>query len=97
MNDPQKKIADSDLTPLARAFLWVERPAAVQRAILILAALCAVLFVLDFIVHRHAYAPNEGTPGFYAITGFLAFSFIVLGSTALRWVIGRREEHRLCW
>lgn len=78
---------------LVRAVQWVESPAAVRRALVILIGFCAVLFVVDFVVHRHAYAPNEDTPGFYALTGFLAFSFIVLGATALRWLIARPEDY----
>jgi len=91
--DSHKEVSDDELTPLARAFLWVESAASVQKAIYALIGLCALLFVLDFIIHRHAYAPYEGTPGFYALTGFLAFSFIILGATALRWVIARREDY----
>jgi len=87
------EIPENQLTPLARAFLWVEEPKKVRLAIILLAALCAVLFVLDFIIHRHSYAPFEHIPGFYAVTGFIAFSFVVLASTALRWVIGRREDY----
>jgi hypothetical protein len=94
MNKPaQNKPADAQLTPLARALLWVESPAAVRRALLLLIGFCAVLFVVDFVVHRHAYAPNEDTPGFYALTGFLAFCFIVLGATALRWLVARPEDY----
>ncbi len=92
-NESPSDVPNDQLTPLARAFLWVESPAKVKLAIWVLAGLCAVLFLLDFIVHRHAYAPNEGTPGFYALTGFLAFSFIVLGSGALRWFIARPENY----
>ena len=92
-NDISKEVPEDSLSPLARAFLWVESESKLNLAIYILAGLCAFLFVLDFIVHRHSYAPKEGTPGFYALTGFLAFSFIVLGSGALRWFIARAENY----
>jgi len=62
-NDLSKKVADDSLTPLARAFLWVESESKLKLAMVILAGLCAVLFVLDFVVHRHSYAPNEGSSG----------------------------------
>ena len=91
-NDSQNKVSDDSLTPLAKRFLWVESADKVRLATFILGGLCAVLFILDFVAHRHAYAPNEDTPGFYALTGFLAFSFIVLGATALRWLIARPED-----
>ena len=92
-NDSQKQVSDDSLTPLAKRFLWVESADKVRLAIYILAGLCAVLFILDFVVHRHAYAPNENTPGFYALTGFLAFSFIVLGAGLLRKLIAKPENY----
>jgi len=91
--DSHNDIPDSSLSPLAQRFLWVESPAAVRRAVLILAALCALLFVADFIIHRHSYAPYEHVPGFYALTGFLAFSFVIFTATALRWIIRRNETY----
>ncbi len=89
----QNNPTNAQLTPLARAFSWTESSTVVQRVIYGVAALSALLFVLDFLIHRHAYAPYEGTPGFYALTGFLAFSFIVLGASALRWLIARPENY----
>lgn len=65
----------------------------VRLAMFILVGVCALLFLIDFIVHRHAYAPKEGTPGFYAIVGFLTFSFVALLATALRWVVSRSENY----
>ena len=60
-------------------------------AIKILAGLCAFLFLLDFIIHRHTYVPGEGVWGFYAFTGFIAFTLIVLGAKQLRsWIL--RDE-----
>jgi len=90
--DTRNDVPDEALTPLGRWFLWVESAAAVKRAIYGLGALCAVLFVLDFLVHRHSYAPYEHVPGFYALVGFLGFSFVVLASGALRWFIRRGED-----
>jgi len=52
-----------------------------------------LLFLLDFIIHRHAYAPGEGLPGFYAVVGFVAFTLIVLGATQLRRLILRNENY----
>ena len=77
---------------IAAAFAWVESPTAVNMAIKILAGLCVLLFLLDFIIHRHTYAPGEGMWGFYAFTGFIAFTLIVLGAKLLRsWIL--RDEN----
>jgi len=77
---------------IAAAFKWVESPTAVNMAIKILAGVCILLFLLDFIVHRHSYVPGEGMWGFYAFTGFIAFTLIVLGAKRLRsWIL--RDEN----
>ena len=96
MSDKPSKQADNEndtFSELAKRFLWADSPDAVQRLIKGLGILCAVLFVLDFIIHRHAYAPGEGTPGFYAVVGFGAFTVIVLGATQLRRLILRNENY----
>lgn len=84
---------ENDLPDLARRFLWADSSDAVERVILGLGILCAVLFLLDFIIHRHAYAPGESLPGFYAIVGFVAFTLIVLGAKQLRRLILRNENY----
>jgi len=80
-------------SPLAKRFLWAESSSAVERVIFWLGILCVVLFVLDFIVHRHTYAPGEGFPGYYAFVGFIAFTLIVLGAKQLRRLILRNENY----
>jgi len=96
-DDVVKKGADTeqayDFTPLARRFLWAESMPSVERVIFYLSCLCVVLFILDFIVHRHSYAPGEGIPGFYAVVGFVAFTLIVLGAKQLRRLILRNEQY----
>ena len=39
---------------------------------------CVILFVLDFILHRHTYLDWEKIPGFYALYGFGACVLLVL-------------------
>ena len=82
-----------NLSPLAKRFLWADSKSSVGRVMFWLAMLCVFLFVLDFIVHRHAYAPGEGLPGFYAVVGFVAFTLIVLGASKLRGLILRDERY----
>jgi len=81
------------LSKLANRFLWADSTSSVERVILGLGILCVLLFVLDFIIHRHAYAPGEGVPGFYAVVGFVAFTLIVLGAAQLRRLILRDENY----
>ena len=82
-----------DLSPLAKRFLWADSSSAVERVIFWLGVVCVVLFVLDFVIHRHSYAPGEGMPGYYAIVGFVAFTLIVLGASQLRKLILRNETY----
>lgn len=87
-NDDNQNYSD-----LAKRFLWADSPDKVERVIRGLTILCVILFLLDFILHRHAYAPGEGLPGFYAFVGFIAFTVIVLGATQLRKLILRTENY----
>lgn len=82
-----------NLPPLGRTFLWADNPAAVNRAVKILIGLCVVLFLLDFVLHRHGYFSIEALYGFYGIAGFVAFTGIVVSAKMLRVLIGREETY----
>jgi len=82
-----------DIAPLARYFLWADSPKSVHKLIVGLSVLCALLFLMDFLWHRHTKVPGEGLYGFYAIAGFVSFTLIVLGARALRVFIGRDESY----
>lgn len=90
---PEHEIKESaeDVAPLARYFLWADSPKSVHKLILGLSILCAFLFLMDFVWHRHTKVPGEGLYGFHAIAGFVSFTVIVLGARALR-VFIRRDE-----
>jgi len=55
--------------------------------------ICALLFIADFIVHRHTVHPWEDFLGFYAIYGLLACVILVLISTEIRKVVMRKEDY----
>jgi len=92
-NHNEESSSQNNFSALAKRFLWADSASSVERVIFWLAILCAFLFVMDFIVHRHAYAPGEGLPGFYAVVGFVAFTLIVLGASQLRKLILRKEGY----
>lgn len=54
---------------------------------------CAILFVADFIVHRHTVHPWEGFPGFFAIYGFVACVVLVVIAKEMRKVLMRKEDY----
>ena len=62
---------------------WIERASSVTLLVRLLFVLSACLFVpdvldlLDIGYHKHGHYGAEGWLGFYAIFGFIAYSFIV--------------------
>ncbi|MCZ6723655.1 MAG: hypothetical protein O6938_06995, partial [Gammaproteobacteria bacterium] len=55
-----------------------DNPSNVKRILHILYGCCAVLFVLDFVILRHAIHSWENLWGFYAIYGFVGCVVLVL-------------------
>lgn len=68
-----------------------DKPENVNRLLRGFYAVCALLFVLDFVIHRHASRVWEGLPGFYAIFGFVACVVLVLVAREMRRLLMRRE------
>lgn len=83
----------NNLPPLGRWFLWADNPAAVSRLVKILAGLCVVLFLLDFVANRYGHFSIEEIYGFYGVAGFVAFTVIVISAKLLRVLIGRDESY----
>ena len=72
---------------------FFDKPENVNRLLRVFYAVCGLLFVLDFIIHRHASRDWEQLPGFYAIYGFVAFVVLVLVAKLLRKLVMRREDY----
>jgi hypothetical protein len=71
----------------------LDNPRNVTRLLRVFYAVCGLLFVLDFIIHRHTIHPWEQLPGFYAIFGFVAFVLLVVVAKLLRKLLMRREDY----
>jgi len=54
---------------------------------------CALLFGLDFIIHRHFIHPWEGLLGFYAVYGFVGCVLLVIISKWMRLFLMRDEDY----
>jgi len=70
----------------------------VKRLIRIFFSISFVLFILDFIIHRHLSFEEEGFsvekwPGFYAVYGFVACVLLVLVAKQMRKLLMRREDY----
>ena len=70
-----------------------DKPQNVSRLLRGFYAVCGLLFVLDFVIHRHASRIWEGLPGFYAIFGFVACVVLVLLAREMRRLLMRREDY----
>ncbi len=55
--------------------------------------LCALLFLMDFVVHRHIYIWYESIPAFYALYGFVACVVLVLIAKQMRKWLMRDEDY----
>ena len=70
-----------------------DKPENVNRLLRGLYLACGLLFVLDFVIHRHASRVWEGLPGFYATFGFVACVVLVLLAREMRKLLMRREDY----
>lgn len=70
-----------------------DKKANVNRLLYGLYAVCGLLFVLDFIIHRHATREWEQLSGFYAIFGFVACVVLVLVAREMRKILMRRKDY----
>lgn len=72
---------------------FFDNPKNIQRVLYLLYGCCAILFILDFIIHRHMMHPWEGLLGFYAIYGFIGCVVLVLVAKWMRTVLMRDEDY----
>lgn len=68
-------------------------PKNVKRLLNIFYACCVLLFILDFIIHRHVYHSWEFIWGFYPIYGFVGCVVLVLIATWMRTFLMRDEDY----
>ena len=72
---------------------FFDKPKNVDRFLMVFYVICGLLFLLDFIIHRHTMHAWEKLPGFYAIFGFVAFCMLVIVSILMRKVLMRKEDY----
>ena len=70
-----------------------DNPRNVSRLLKGFYVICGVLFLADFIAHRHTVHPWEGFPAFYAFYGFVACVVLVLIATEMRKLLMRKEDY----
>lgn len=69
-----------------------DKPENIKKVLYGLYACCAVLLVLDFVIHRHVYHSWESLWGFYPLYGFVGCVLLVLVAKWMRLFL-MRDEH----
>jgi len=72
---------------------FFDKPANVKWVLRGFYAICILLVIADFILHRHIGFSWEEIPAFYAIYGFVACVILVLIAKEMRKVLMRKEDY----
>jgi uncharacterized membrane protein len=75
-----------------KAYIF-DDPKNVKRVLYILYGCCALLLILDFVIHRHVIHSWENLWGFYPIYGFVGCVILVIVATWMRNFIMRDEDY----
>jgi len=70
-----------------------DNPNNVKRVLHLLYGCCALLVILDFVIHRHVMHSWENLWGFYPIYGFVGCVILVIVATWMRNFIMRDEDY----
>jgi hypothetical protein len=76
-----------------KKILLFDRPENVARLLKGFYAICILLVLADFILHRHIGFDWEKIPAFYAIYGFVACVLLVVVAKRMRNVLMRKEDY----
>jgi len=82
----------NETEPRNRQHLF-DNPRNVSLVIRSLYIVCILLFLLDFILHRHATNAWDSFSGFYTLFGFIAYVTIVLVAIQWRKLVKRKEDY----
>lgn len=72
---------------------WLDRRQNISKVYLGVWIVCAMLLVVEPLVHKHGAFPIETWPGFHGIFGFVACVGLVLAAKALRRWLKRPADY----
>ena len=72
---------------------WLDDLRNVDKIVYALYAICALLLVIDPLIHKHGPFAIEHWFGFYGIYGFVACVALVLAAKELRRILMRSEDY----
>ncbi len=84
---------DDDLPALGRLLTWVDRPGSGTKLFRALGLLCALLLVIDLLIHKHGHFHIEDVWAFYGVYGFVSFVCVIYGAKTLRFFAKRDEDY----
>ena len=70
-----------------------DNPNNIKRVLYLLYGCCALLFALDFVIHRHVMHDLENLWGFYPVYGFVGCVVLVLVAKWMRTFLMRPEDY----
>ena len=70
-----------------------DRPENVDRLLKVFYAICILLVLADFVLHRHIGFDWEKIPAFYALYGFVACVVLVVIAKKMRKLVMRKEDY----
>ena len=91
MNKPSKN--EIRLPWLGRKLSFVDNMKNVDLIVYALYAICAALFLADFLYSKKVHVAAEAIPGFYAIYGFVMCAALVICAKVMRWALMRSEDY----
>ncbi|MFQ3251404.1 MAG: hypothetical protein ACI9O6_003251 [Glaciecola sp.] len=83
----------SEIKSTEQKVAFFDKPKNVTWMMRIFYAICVLLVVADFIVHRHIYVSFEEIPTFYALYGFVACVVLVVIAKEMRKLVMRDENY----
>jgi len=72
---------------------FFDKPQNIKRLLQVFYGICVVLFLLDFVIHRHVMHSWENLWGFYPLYGFVGCVVLVLIATWMRTFLMRPEDY----
>ena len=70
-----------------------DHPKNIKRALYLLYGCCILLFILDFVIHRHVNHRVENLWDFYPVYGFVSCVVLVRIATWMRTFLMREEDY----
>ena len=70
-----------------------DNPKNIKRVLYFLYASCTILFLLDFVIHRHVVHSWENLWGFYPVYGFAGCIILVVVAKWMRTFLMRSEDY----